>query len=93
VEKAVTAANSPYLREFGESSRSICAISETLSDRVTDNFWRTYTGVEIDIVEERAGGLYAYECKWGKPRARAPESFLAAYPRPHPVIHKVSDNQ
>ena len=24
---------------------------------------RTYTGAEIDIVEEREGGLYAYECK------------------------------
>jgi hypothetical protein len=43
-------------------------------------FWRTYTGAEIDIVEEREGGLYAYECKWGRPRGRAPESFLAAYP-------------
>jgi uncharacterized protein len=43
-------------------------------------FWRTYTGAEIDIVEERDGALYAYECKWGRPRGRAPESFLAAYP-------------
>jgi uncharacterized protein len=43
-------------------------------------FWRTYTGAEIDIVEEREGNLYAYECKWGRPRRRAPESFFAAYP-------------
>ena len=43
-------------------------------------FWRTYTGAEIDIVEDREGGLHAYECKWGKPRGRVPESFLAAYP-------------
>lgn len=43
-------------------------------------FWRTYTGAEIDIVEEREGRLYAYECKWSKPRGRMPESFLAAYP-------------
>jgi predicted AAA+ superfamily ATPase len=43
-------------------------------------FWRTYTGVEIDIVEERAGRLYAYECKWARPRVRVPESFLATYP-------------
>jgi len=43
-------------------------------------FWRTYTGAEIDIVEEREGALYAYECKWGRPRGRVPESFLAAYP-------------
>ena len=43
-------------------------------------FWRTYTGAEIDIVEEREGGIHAYECKWNKPRGRLPESFLAAYP-------------
>jgi len=43
-------------------------------------FWRTYTGAEIDIVEEREGRLFAYECKWSKPRGRLPESFLAAYP-------------
>ena len=30
-------------------------------------FWRTYTGAEIDIVEEREGGIYAYECKWSRP--------------------------
>ena len=43
-------------------------------------FWRTYTGAEIDIVEEREGQLYTYECKWSKPRGRLPNSFLAAYP-------------
>ena len=43
-------------------------------------FWRTYTGAEIDVVEERGGGLYAYECQWGKSRGRVPASFLAAYP-------------
>ena len=32
-------------------------------------FWRTYTGAEIDIVEEREGGLYAYECKTPLPNA------------------------
>ena len=42
-------------------------------------FWRTYTGAEIDIVEEREGGIYAYECKWNE-RGPPPESFLAAYP-------------
>jgi uncharacterized protein len=43
-------------------------------------FWRTYTGAEIDIIEEREGGLYAYECKWNKSHGRMPTSFLAAYP-------------
>ncbi len=43
-------------------------------------FWRTYTGAEIDIIEEREGQIFAYECKWGKRRGRFPNSFLAAYP-------------
>lgn len=43
-------------------------------------FWRTYTGAEIDIVEERGGALYAYEYKWSRPSASAPASFLDAYP-------------
>jgi predicted AAA+ superfamily ATPase len=48
-------------------------------------FWRTYTGAEIDIVEEREGGTYAYECRWTRPAGRAsrvPASFLDAYPGP-----------
>ena len=28
-------------------------------------FWRTYTGAEIDWIEERQGKLYAYEFKYG----------------------------
>ncbi len=33
-------------------------------------FWRTYDGSEVDLVEEREGGLYGYEFKW-QPRERA----------------------
>ena len=29
-------------------------------------FWRTYDGSEVDLIEEREGKLYGYECKWGK---------------------------
>jgi predicted AAA+ superfamily ATPase len=43
-------------------------------------FWRTHTGAEVDLVEERDGQLYGYECKWGKARPRSPRSFLEAYP-------------
>ena len=43
-------------------------------------FWRTHTGAEVDLVEERDGQLYGYECKWGKARPRSPRSFLDAYP-------------
>ncbi len=45
-------------------------------------FWRTYSGAELDYVEERGGRLYGYELKWkpGK-KARVPKSWLAAYER------------
>jgi hypothetical protein len=35
-------------------------------------FWRTYTGAEIDIVEEREGGIYADQCKTPLPKAPKP---------------------
>jgi hypothetical protein len=44
-------------------------------------FWRTYTQQEIDLVEERDGSLYGYECKWtARKQVKAPASWLAAYP-------------
>jgi hypothetical protein len=43
-------------------------------------FWRTHTGAELDLVEERDGGLFGYEYKWGRGKARAPTTFLSAYP-------------
>ncbi len=44
-------------------------------------FWRTYDQQEIDLVEERDGRLFAYECKWStrKP-AYPPKSWVSAYP-------------
>jgi len=42
-------------------------------------FWRTYDQQEIDLVEEREGKLFGYECKWSLRRATAaPKSWLAA---------------
>jgi len=43
-------------------------------------FWRTHTGAEIDLVEDRDGQLTGYEYKWSGRKARAPQSFLDAYP-------------
>ncbi len=44
-------------------------------------FWRTYDGQEIDLVEEREGQLYGYECKWSSNRTVSPpKSWLDAYP-------------
>jgi uncharacterized protein len=44
-------------------------------------FWRTYEGQEIDLVEEREGGLFGFECKWLPSRAvHAPSKWTGAYP-------------
>ncbi len=44
-------------------------------------FWRTYQQQEIDLIEERDGRLFAYECKWSeKKKARLPAAWAAAYP-------------
>ena len=42
-------------------------------------FWRTYTGAELDYVEERDGQLYGYEFEYGKRKAKAPRSWLDTY--------------
>jgi len=44
-------------------------------------FWRTWGGQEIDLLEEREGGLFAYEFKYKKAKVKRPEKFLAAYPQ------------
>ncbi len=44
-------------------------------------FWRTYDGQEIDLVEEREGRLFGYECKWSPRKAvAAPRRWLEVYP-------------
>ncbi len=42
-------------------------------------FWRTKTGIEIDIVYAQNGNLTAYECKWGKEKVVF-TAFLENYP-------------
>jgi len=44
-------------------------------------FWRTRTGQEIDLIEETAEALDAYEIKWNTGRSvRIPAAFTANYP-------------
>jgi len=43
-------------------------------------FWRTYDKKEIDLIEEREGKLYAYECKYSKKRPKPPKEFMDNYP-------------
>lgn len=42
-------------------------------------FWRTYTGAELDYIEEKNGKLYAYEIKLNKPKKRAPQTWIENY--------------
>lgn len=44
-------------------------------------FWRTYTGAELDLVEEAEGKLKGYEFKFGKKVSRAPSGWKSAYPK------------
>lgn len=44
-------------------------------------FWRTYTGAELDYVEESQGTLAGYEFKWGEKRGKAPSEWQATYPQ------------
>ncbi len=44
-------------------------------------FWRTYTGAEIDYVEERGGKLFGYEFKWREKQfSSPPKSWVSTYP-------------
>jgi predicted AAA+ superfamily ATPase len=42
-------------------------------------FWRTYTGSEIDYVEDAQGTLRGYEIKYRAKKAREPRTFLDTY--------------
>lgn len=50
-------------------------------------FWRTYTGAELDYVEECNGKLYGYEFKWNK-SAKAPESWHETYHGEYACINR-----
>ncbi len=44
-------------------------------------FWRTHSGAEVDLVEERDGRLTAWEFKWSSAkRASCPAAFRESYP-------------
>jgi len=42
-------------------------------------FWRTYDQKEIDLIEEKAGKLNAYEFKYKAGRIKKPQEFLETY--------------
>ena len=51
-----------------------------LRDRTEFYFWRTYTGQEIDLVEQRAGKIYGYEIKFNKAKGKPPSTWKKLYP-------------
>ncbi len=42
-------------------------------------FWRTYSGAELDYVEEREGRLQGFEFKWKAATAKPPATWLETY--------------
>lgn len=42
-------------------------------------FWRTYSGAELDYVEEAGGRLLGYEFKYNPRKTKAPASWLETY--------------
>lgn len=51
-----------------------------LSGRSNFYFWRTYDQYEIDLIEESAGRLIGYECKWSEnKKSMAPKDWLKTY--------------
>lgn len=51
-----------------------------LRSHLNSFFWRTYTGAELDYVEQGAGKLSGNEIKWGDKISKAPKSWLENYP-------------
>ncbi len=55
---------------------------EYLQISANNFFWRTYDQKEIDLVEEREGKLFGYECKWSeKKKIKPPKDWLKTYPQ------------
>lgn len=48
-------------------------------ERSNRYFWRTYTGAELDYVEERDGILSGFEFKFSQKTAKAPQAWLETY--------------
>jgi predicted AAA+ superfamily ATPase len=47
--------------------------------QVNSCFWRTYTGAELDYVEERDGILTGYEFKWNRKQVNPPAAWVENY--------------
>jgi predicted AAA+ superfamily ATPase len=48
-------------------------------NHVNPFFWRTYTGAELDYLEQGDGKLLGFEIKWGNKIAKVPKSWMENY--------------
>jgi predicted AAA+ superfamily ATPase len=48
-------------------------------------FWRTRTGLEVDIIEKKGADIAAYECKWSTEEVSF-KTFLKSYPEAHTEV-------
>lgn len=52
-------------------------------------FWRSWSGKEVDFIEEREGKLFGYEFKWSANKVKQPKLWLETYPQAtYEVINK-----
>ena len=51
-----------------------------LRAHVNSFFWRTYTGAELDYVEQGSGKLSGVEIKWENKKPKVPKSWKENYP-------------
>jgi predicted AAA+ superfamily ATPase len=51
-------------------------------------FWRTYTGAELDYIEEFNGDLFAFELKLKKPKKKPPKTWVDNYGNNYQCITK-----
>jgi len=64
----------------------LLSYNETLVDL---HFWRTYDGAEVDLVEDRGGKLFGYECVWSpKKKKRAPEGWSSYENSSYEIVNR-----
>ncbi len=56
-------------------------VKKQYNERMPTNnyFWRTYSGNELDFIEESQGNLRSFEIKFGKPRSKPPKAWTDLY--------------
>lgn len=78
--------NDLYLRnDTGALWENFCILERIKKNAIERNFinayfWRTYSGNEMDYLEEKNGQLAGFKFKWSEKKSRLPNEFLKLYP-------------